>query len=290
MLRLNHLIFTFLFISCTQSDILKKVFAFPKNLKEVSGIAITDQSKLIWVLEDSGNPAAIYGLDIHGNIAKTITISNAKNKDWEDLTSDKKGNLYIGDFGNNDNTRRDLSVYKIDNAALKGTQAAVSQKTTFYFPEQKDFPPKKSDRLYDVEAFFISGNHFYLFTKNRSSKFEGTTLLYEVPNRPGNHAAKLLGKFKTCDGFSHCAITSADISPDGKKVALLSSRFVWLFTDFNSSNFFSGKVRQIDLEDFSQKEGLCFSGNDKLIVCDEKKKKSGGNVYELNLADLKPEP
>jgi len=58
---------------------------------------------------------------------------------------------------------------------------------------------------------------FYLFTKNRSSEFDGTTLMYGIPNIAGNHAAKLMGSFKSCGDFRNCAITSADISPDGKK-------------------------------------------------------------------------
>jgi hypothetical protein len=28
------------------------------------------------------------------------------NIDWEDITKDKDGNLYVGDFGNNDNERK----------------------------------------------------------------------------------------------------------------------------------------------------------------------------------------
>ncbi len=290
MRKLNHLIFTFLLFSCSQSDVLKKVFLFPNALKEVSGIEVTHKSNLIWVLQDSGNAAEIYGLDTKGNIAQTIAITNAENKDWEDLTSDTDGNLYIGDFGNNSNDRRDLSVYKLNASDLKNTSAKVSQKTSFYFPEQKEFPPKKSKRIFDVEAFFTTGNHFYLFTKNRSAKFDGTTLLYQVPNLPGNHAAKLLGTFKTCESFNNCAITSADISPDGTKVALLSSSYVWLFTNFTSNNYFSGNAQKIDLAHYSQKEGLCFKDNQTVLICDEMKKKNGGTVYELTISDLKPKP
>lgn len=289
MLKFHHLLFLMLFFSCgNQSDVLKKVFEFPKKLKENSGIEITPKSKLIWTLQDSGNPAELYGLDANGKIAHTITITNAANNDWEDLTSDDLGNLYIGDFGNNDNDRKDLAIYKVDAAQLKNSQVTVSAKTTFYFPEQTAFPPKKSEMLFDVEAFFISKNNFYLFTKNRSSKFNGETTLYLVPNKPGNHAAQKIGKFKTCEGFSHCAITSADISPDGKKVALLSSSYVWIFTNFKGNNYFNGQSQQIDLAHYSQKEGLCFSGNNKLLLSDEKKKSSGGNLYELDLLKAKP--
>jgi sugar lactone lactonase YvrE len=40
------------------------------------------------------------------------------NIDWEDITKDKDGNLYVGDFGNNDNERKDLCIYKIDKKSL----------------------------------------------------------------------------------------------------------------------------------------------------------------------------
>lgn len=278
-----------LVFSCSGTS-LKKVFSFPKSLKENSGIEVTSKSKLIWTLQDSGNPPEIYGVDVTGKIAQTIQITNAKNNDWEDLTSDEAGNLYIGDFGNNDNDRKNLAIYKVDAASFKSKQAAVSSKITFYYPEQKQFPPKKSQMFFDVEAFFFYKDNFYLFTKNRSSKFTGETTLYQVPNKSGYHAAKRIGKFTTCDGFSHCAVTSADISPDGKTVAILSSSFVWLFTNFQGVNFLGGKTQQIDLEDFSQKEGLCFSGNNKLLISDEKKKSSGGNLYELDLLKLKAKP
>ena len=73
------------------------------------------------------------------------------------------------------------------------------------------------------------------------------------------------------------------MSADGKKVALLTSAYVWIFTGFKGPDIFSGKPRQIYLHHVSQKEGLCFSGNNKLLITDEKKKSTGGNLYELDL-------
>lgn len=274
------------FISCATSsqEVIQELFSMPKKIKESSAVEVTEKSDLIWTLEDSGNKPLLFALNIKGELINTVEITNAQNKDWEDLTSDKDGNLYIGDFGNNANERKDLTIYKINASDLTERQASFAEKTTFFYPEQVSFPPKKSERFYDVESFFLFENNFYLFTKNRSSKFDGTTLLYQVPNKPGHHPAKLLGSFKTCDNFNHCAVTSADISPDGKKVALLSSDKVWIFTDFTAPDFLSRKVQQIDLKNFTQKEGICFVSNDKLYITDEKDKKTGGKLYQLMLA------
>lgn len=257
------------------------------SLKEASAVAVSKASPYIWVAEDSGNKNRIYGLDADGKIAHTVTVTNAPNVDWEDLATDEEGNVYIGDFGNNDNVRKDLSIYKVNAADLKNEKAVSPAKITFYYPEQQQFPPKKSELFYDAESFFFYKGNFYLFTKNRSKGFDGTVLLYKVPNQAGHHKAQLLGKFKACDSYHKCAITSADISPDGKKVVLLSASKVWLLSGFTADNFLGGTTQMFELNDVTQKEGVCFKDNETLLVVDEKSKKTGGNLYEIKLADLK---
>jgi len=290
MIRISHLPFGLLILAlacANKSQIIKEVFELPKHLDESSSVEVTSKSDWIWTLEDSGNAPELYALDKTGAVKNTLSITNAKNNDWEDLASDDEGNLYIGDFGNNDNDRQNLAIYKVDASDLKHKSAAISKKISFYYPEQTEFPPKKSKHVFDAESFFYYRNNFYIFTKNRSSKFNGRTTLYQVPDQEGNHSAKLISTFDTCDGFSHCAVTSADISPDGKKVVILSSTYIWIFTDFTGNNFFNGKSQQIDLESFTQKEGICFIGNDKLYITDERKKKTGGYLYQLDLTKLK---
>ena len=43
-----------------------------------------------------------------------VRIENARNYDWEDISSDPEGRLYIGDIGNNDSARRNLAIYVVD--------------------------------------------------------------------------------------------------------------------------------------------------------------------------------
>ena len=104
-----------LFYSCENKDettALKQIAELPKGLKEISGIAYANN--LLYAIEDSGNPNEVVVIDSLANITRTILITNVENTDWEDLTFDRNGNLYIGDFGNNDNMRKDLAIYKIN--------------------------------------------------------------------------------------------------------------------------------------------------------------------------------
>lgn len=288
MRKYGFLLFVFLVWGCQQeSNSLVLLYSLPKKLKEVSGVIYIPNTKLLWALEDHGNANAIYSIDSNGKIKQTITIENTENIDWEDITTDKEGNLYIGDFGNNDNDRKDLSIYKIDKNALNSVSTNPVYKISFAYPEQKGFPPKKSEMVYDVEGFFEFKNNFYLFTKNRSKGFDGTAFMYKIPNTPGFHQAVLMGEFTTCGTYNYCAITSAAISPDETKVAILTHVKLFLFENFQGDDFLNGTKSILELNHFSQKEATSFYDNDRLFIADERTKSKGGNVYEATLQKLK---
>jgi len=274
-----------LLLACQQqsSDDLKILYSLPKKLKEVSGITYFSETKILYTLEDSGNDNKVYALNSDGKIGKTITITNAVNVDWEDITKDKNDNLYIGDFGNNDNKRQDLCIYKVNKKELDKDNAVAEYKVSFSYPEQNEFPPKKKELFYDVEGFFEYQNYFYLFTKNRSKGFDGTAFIYKILNAPGTQKAIKIGELKTCDNYNHCVLTSASISPDGKKIALLSHDKVVLLQNFQGDLFHKGTQTEISLNHFSQKESVAFKDNTTLLIADEKTGKLDGNVYELKL-------
>ena len=103
---------SFLCSSCENFGQLKVISDLPKDLKEVSGIETTEKSKYYWMLNDGGNKPKIYALSKKGNIKREVSIES-KNHDWEDLASDDEGNLYIGDFGNNNSDRQNLRILKV---------------------------------------------------------------------------------------------------------------------------------------------------------------------------------
>ncbi len=273
-------------MACSSSgDKLKKLAALPVD--EVSGIEYVDG--MLWALEDHGNKNRIYKVGFDGKLEQQITLKDVKNNDWEEIASDNQGNLYIGDFGNNENDRIDLAIYKVQKDVLSNNEAEVAAITSFYYPEQKDFPPKKSGRFFDVEAFFEHSGHFYLFTKNRSAGFNGELFVYKVPNAPGKYAAKKIATLHTCGMYKKCAVTAADISPDGKTAVLLAGDRLWLLTGFGNDDFANATMQEYTLGHHTQKEGICFKDANTLLITDEKDKKGGGNLYEVKISDLKGE-
>jgi len=277
------LILTFT-VSCQDFGNLKILASLPNHTDEVSGIEVFSNSTVLWMVQDSGNKPLVYGFNTKsGKADREIKINNAKNKDWEDLASDGKNTLYIGDFGNNNNKRKDLTIYTIIDVLNNNNSAVNAIKTNFYFEDQKDFPPKKKHRNFDVEAFIYLNNNFYLFTRNRARDFDGTTKVYKVPASEGNYAAKLIAEYKTCDKTKDCAITSASIDHKTGKIALLSNSTVWILTDYSQDNFFNGKIETIPLNYRSQLESISFKDSNTLWLVDERYSFKGGNLYELSL-------
>ncbi|MBP0903537.1 hypothetical protein J8H85_06830 [Mariniflexile gromovii] len=253
----------------------------PTKLNEVSGIETVLNSDLIWMINDGGNPASIYGVNKKGDIKKELKIK-AKNNDWEDLTSDDKRNIYIGDFGNNNNDRKNLSVLKVNNDALNESKKIKVEKIQFKYPDQNEFPPHKDNWHFDCEAFFYYKDSLFLFTKSRTNKNFGQTSLYKIPAKSGKYIAQYIATFNTGNGMESW-VTAADISEDGKMVTLLTPKFVWIFSNYKSTNFFNGTVAKLTLEENSQKEGICFKNNNTLYITDEKSHGFEGSLYSLKL-------
>lgn len=281
-MRFSYLIFlAAISVNCQKDkkSNLLNVHTFPKTLHEISGITMLSNNRL-YAINDSGNENILFCLNAKGEVLQKIKIPETKNIDWEDLAYDKEDNIYIGDFGNNRNSRKDLCIYKI--SGILSNSISVS-KIEFAYEDQKEFPPKKKKLNFDVEAFIYLENSLYLFTKNRIKKGKGITKLYKIPTTSGQHIAKLIGEYKICKNNSDCFITGAAINKKNDKIVLLTHDKVFLLRDFKGDNLWTGNIQKIKLHHNSQKEGICFKNDSTLFITDEKTGHKKASLYEYQL-------
>ncbi|WP_440069066.1 hypothetical protein [Tenacibaculum discolor] len=280
MKKLLFLFLTILLItSCTNYGQLKLVSYLSEDLKEVSGVEKSHDLKMLWMHNDSGNAAKVFKVSTQGKILQKRALA-VKNHDWEDITSDNNGNIYIADFGNNNNKRKNLVILKIKEKDLLNGGDVEVEKIKFSYPNQTKFPPKKKDRFFDAESLIYKDGALYIFTKSRVKNKYGKTMLYKVPATKGDYIAQYISEYTNCNDV-HCAITAAAISPDKQKVVLLTHQSVLVFTNFNGDDFFSGDVKEHTFNHISQKEGVTFKDNTTLYITDEADKIGSSRLYEF---------
>ncbi len=227
------------------------------EVAESSGFAWADGDSTLWTHGDGGTENALYKVNLKGKLLETKTIPHTINADWEDLTKDKRGNIYIGDFGNNSNKRHNLRVFRLSNQDTSRVDTI-----SFRYADQILFPPKKKQRNFDCEAFFWHNNNLYLFSKDRGR--EELVKVYKMPDKPGEHVAEVVDSLQI-----NTMITAADVSPDGKHFALLGYGKVYLFEMPNNDKLFDGKKYCISVGKSGQAEALVFRNNQDLIFSNE---------------------
>ncbi len=249
----------------------------PSVLRESSAIDFTGGTHF-WSLDDSGSPL-LHKVAGDGSFVRTISITNATNRNWEDLTHDaSRTYMYIGDFGNNNNDRTNLRVYRIPYPGSPTSYAAEA--INFSYPDQHQFPARWMN--FDSEAFFHYQGKLYIFTKADGSAI-GYTKMYSIPDDPGTYVATLVDSFYTND-----RTTSADISPDGKSVVLISNTHIHIFRNFSGKDFFGGQHTQLNISgSWTQKEAVCFTSNNEIHLTDENTG-SGNHLYYIDLSTWIP--
>ncbi len=105
------------------------------TLTEISGIVGSRSLPgSLWVHNDKGDAANFYAIASTGALQGQFSLNGATNTDWEDIAIGPKaggGNyLYLGDIGDNDANRSQISVFRTDEPLVStgGTIAAANYK------------------------------------------------------------------------------------------------------------------------------------------------------------------
>jgi hypothetical protein len=243
---------------------IERIGKLHENIKESSGLAhATDGT--FWTHPDGGPDNILQLIDLQGNLLQNIQIA-VPNKDWEDLAEDTDGNLFIGDFGNNANTRRDLAVYKLEKASMK-----VTDSIHFRFKDQTTFDLPYRKRHFDVEAFFYRSDSLFLFTKSRA--FKGLTKLYSLSAHSGNYVLSPKEELQV-----KSPITAADSAPNKKDYALLGYGRLYTFMTDSATVSLNSKRYCLPLGRTGQAEGILYLSPTQLLITNE-----NGKMYRITL-------
>ncbi len=196
------------------------------RLNELSGlVASRRQAGVLWVHNDSGAEPVLYALDRSGALLAEVTITGAKAVDWEDLAIGPgpeagRDYIYIADIGDNHRRRSQVEVYRLPEPIVgntvgagtgtgKKTQSASAETIVLHYEH----------RPANAEAFFVDpqSGELYLITKKA-----GGAALY----RADEGVLRLRQSLDVGDGS---LVTAADISVDGRMIALRTYNYGYLW-------------------------------------------------------------
>ncbi|WP_347157730.1 hypothetical protein [Pontibacter chitinilyticus] len=244
---------------------VQKIGRLDYRIPESSGLARASDSTF-WTHGDSGTPPALYLFNLKGKLLQQVLLP-LPNTDWEDLAQDRQGNLYIGDFGNNANARKNLQVFRVPTG-----QAASPDTIRFRFADQAAFPPPLKDRRYDLEAAFYAHDSLYLFTKSRALRAR-TTTRYALPAEKGSYALAPQESLRL-----QSPVTAADIAPSQRQFALLGYGRLYLFDIAGEHISLQGDKYCLPLGRTGLAEAVLYLSPDSLLITNEK-----GNLYLVTL-------
>lgn len=186
----------------------------PGAVGETSGVAISvAHPGIYWTHNDSGGEPLLYAVDSEGALRGRVRVSGADARDWEDLALSRCGAghcLYIGDFGDNDEVRDEVVVYRVPEPDPGDDATAPADR----------FPLRYPAGARDAEALFVlPGESIHVVSKGRSDP----VAVYRRPGPPEPGPAATLERVRVLTADAPALprqITGAGASPDGRWVVL----------------------------------------------------------------------
>ncbi|MCL4435988.1 MAG: metallophosphoesterase [Thaumarchaeota archaeon] len=231
------------------------------HVPEGSGIvASRTYPGIYWMIADSGNPASLYAIDGTGAMVNIFPVAGATNVDWEDIAIDSNGYIWIGDIGDNSQTRSDYVLYRVGEPNPYSTVTNIPS-TAYHF----NYP----NGARDSEAFFVWQGIPYIVQKRSI-----TTEVYAFPTVDPSKKVTLnyVGTFT-----GGIYITGADISADGRRLALINdiNDYHWIIersaSSTNVADFFTSPTKQWRIY-YSNQQGEAIGflpGNYSFVVASE---------------------
>jgi hypothetical protein len=228
-----------------------------------------------WVINDGPNTKdsvgdpVLYQIDLTGNIHRTVRLS-APNRDWEDISSfldNGRRYLLVADTGDNRARHADYSLHLIDESGETDQEATPMRTIRFRFPHGP----------LDCEAVAVDVPSRSIFLLGKREEPAGVYRLPLDSDTQSAHVAERVGELPALEKASlweritnpwqgpyASQPTALDISPDGRRVAVLTYKnaYIWRRTGVT---LVDGEPLTIALPIIGQWEAISFDRESVVI-------------------------
>lgn len=252
------------------------------EIDESSGIVASRCNRnVFWTHNDSGDKAFIFAIDQTGDKLATFQVKDAKNIDWEDIATLKTTGgecfLYLGDIGNNNLGKNELTIYKVKEPPVSGEtnssrenplETESAEAIRFSYPD----PPHNAETL----LVHPTTGDIYILSKE-PSKPSGIYKLAVKNISDGVNKLEKIGEY-TVPAVPYGLLTGGEISPDGQHVVLCDYQAGYEIAlpagDKNFDDIWKQRPAKIELGKREQGEAICYGLDGNSIYATSEKKNS----------------
>ena len=227
-------------------------------IKEASGLAASRKNPgVLWIHNDGGSPC-VYAITPEGKLLGVYNLAGARVRNWEDIAigpgpEPNVDYLYVGDIGDNNAKRKDVTVYRIIEPNVNAGQASVNVTVNNVESIVLLYP----DGPRDAETLLLDPltKDIYIISK------EGTSNVYRAAypqTTTGKTTLEQVAKLHW--GMA----TAGDISPDGNEIIVRGyfSASLWLRPKEGPMwKAFENSECSIPIILEQQGESICFDAN-----------------------------
>ncbi|MBK5221544.1 MAG: hypothetical protein JJE52_01440 [Acidimicrobiia bacterium] len=193
------------------------------TLDEISGAAASPTADdIVWVHEDSGNPAVLTAVTLDGSVVSRWTIDGVEPVDWEDMASATSPGghptLFVGDIGDNRAVRDHVNVLRIPEPDPRRGDGIVAPLRTLRLTL-----PQPAD----VEALLIDPLHGDLVLVTKSLIGESDILVAPGGAWAAGSTPLALEHAGTLRLGLLSAVLAGDVAADGSTIVLRTPGNLW---------------------------------------------------------------
>jgi hypothetical protein len=190
------------------------------RLVEFSGMAPSRlSSKKLWALNDGGQEAVLWQLDLQGQIQGSLRMRGVQNVDFEDITSFRAtGHSYlaVGDIGDNAAVTNFHTIYVMREPQNNTSAAASASEAAPEWQVQYRYP----DGAHDAESLLADADAglFYVVSKRVDPP-----ILYSIPMRARSKQVLTATRIGALEGIPK-PISVAPVKPGRENQILYASQ------------------------------------------------------------------
>ena len=236
------------------------------DIHESSGLSASECQDVLWTHNDAGNDALVFAMATDGRHLGTWRVNGASNRDWESIATyrDPLGKcfLLIGDFGDNDENRKERSIYRVPEPSVTADSAASTARSPLTTEPAVSLSFAYPDGPKNAETILVHPKtaEIYVLTKNR----RGPSEVHKLKPVFGTENVLVTQKVGEIAVPSKPVglLTGGSISPDGRRVMVCDVKNGYELvlpkgvSDFDA--IWKQKPVQIDLGERKQGEGVSY--------------------------------